>query len=223
MSTKAELVQVLVSNGATASSMLMKKNLATLEQMVADLDSNAPVAGEYTDEKAGRYGVGLVNMVDGSVQGHAAGCRDLRHSDKHADMAWTLEVADKHEAFVAYNSDFIDEAEAEGAEDPFYNTYAINWLPCADHVPAGETATQEAAPLASAVVAEIPASWDTASYRKCWAKFLAAGGNAAQADEAMAALHTWQKATDRRGVSNSVKTRQSQEFLISYRRGHSGV
>lgn len=77
--------------------------------------------------------VALVNISDGSVQGHRAGCADLTRGNlrRHASEAWTLRVVDKAHAWLEYNSDFL----AEGGED---NAWPIDWKPCADHVPAGD-------------------------------------------------------------------------------------
>lgn len=80
------------------------------------------------------YQVVLMNMRDGSVQGHAHGCADLKRGQKFAadqdpEAAW--DVLTKAEAWVGYNSDFL----AEGGEE---NAYEIQWLPCAKHVPVGD-------------------------------------------------------------------------------------
>jgi hypothetical protein len=80
--------------------------------------------------------IALVNMRDGSVQGHKAGCRDLKQTAHHADTPWVFRVDDKFEAFEAYNTDFIAESEANG-DDPYSNCYKIDWLPCTKHIPTG--------------------------------------------------------------------------------------
>lgn len=77
------------------------------------------------------YGIALVNMTDGSVQGHKAGCADLkRGARKFADAPWTFEVPHKEAAREAYNADFDEEIDG---------WYDIEWLPCANHVPAYNT------------------------------------------------------------------------------------
>lgn len=77
------------------------------------------------------YSVALVNMRDGSVQGHKGDCADLKRGKSYADEPWVLDVEDKAQAWLEYNVDFI----AEGGEE---NAWDIKWLPCADHVPAGD-------------------------------------------------------------------------------------
>lgn len=79
------------------------------------------------------FSIALVNISDGTVQGHKAGCADLSRGSLrcHADEAWELEVEDKAEAWFSYSSDFL----AEGGMD---NAYAIDWKPCANHVPDGD-------------------------------------------------------------------------------------
>lgn len=85
------------------------------------------------------HSIAIVNIADGSVQGHKAGCADLSRGKlrKHAADVWNLEVDTKHEAWVAYNEDFL-------AEGPESGQYDINWLPCAKHVPQGTEDTYEA-------------------------------------------------------------------------------
>jgi hypothetical protein len=118
---------------------------------------------------AAKFGVVLRNMTDGSVEGHAAGCADLKRKAKRgaaqpSDEPWALTVSSKHEAWAEYNADFIAECEqgAEGAEhdhekdEDCDHSWGINWLPCADAVPArdGDAADPEpfkaAAPKAKA-------------------------------------------------------------------------
>lgn len=87
------------------------------------------------------HAIALVNMWDGSVQGHKAGCADLkRKAHLHGDEPWTFEVASKNEAWLNYNSDFLpecyDHSECDEANSRCANAYDIHWLPCADHVPA---------------------------------------------------------------------------------------
>lgn len=89
------------------------------------------------------YQVTLMNMRDGSVQGHAAGCADLtRKTDKYAEPLQATDLWDVEtlaDGWFSYNSDFL----AEGGED---NAYDINWMPCTSHIPAGDThAVYEAA------------------------------------------------------------------------------
>jgi hypothetical protein len=80
------------------------------------------------------YSVTLINKTDGTVDGHKAGCADIKRGKNHADTPWTFDVGTKRDAFLEYNADFIDEADG----DRYAATYAINWLPCANHVPADE-------------------------------------------------------------------------------------
>ena len=95
--------------------------------------------------------IALVNMKDGSVQGHEAGCADLKHKSKQADEPYTLDVTTKHDAWMDYNDDFLaecDEHEDFCNEDRGIcsNAWDIHWSPCADHVPSGEeTSTPEPA------------------------------------------------------------------------------
>jgi hypothetical protein len=79
------------------------------------------------------FEIALVNISDGTVQGHKAGCADLTRGNlrKHNNDAWTFEVQDKAEAWFDYNSDFL----AEGGPE---NAYDIDWKPCANHVPDGD-------------------------------------------------------------------------------------
>ena len=77
------------------------------------------------------FQVVTMNMRDGSVQGHAAGCLDtLRAVRKFSDPRQANEhttVSSKEEARAEYNADFDQETDG---------WYEIDWLPCADHVPA---------------------------------------------------------------------------------------
>lgn len=69
----------------------------------------------------------LINLRTGEVEGHAAGCADIKRGKaKHADAPWTFSVSTKADARAEYNADFDE------ATDGWYD---INWLPCADHVP----------------------------------------------------------------------------------------
>ena len=84
-----------------------------------------------------------MNMKDGSVQGHAAGCADLKRGKaKFAEpkqAGCVQHVNSKWEAWEDYNSDFIAEHDHADTCDPENglcdNAYEIEWLPCADHVP----------------------------------------------------------------------------------------
>lgn len=86
------------------------------------------------------FEITLVNMTDGSVQGHKAGCADLtrrrRTKVRQANEPWTFSVTSKHDAWTEYNSDFL-------AEGPESGNYQIDWLPCADEVPQGADDTYE--------------------------------------------------------------------------------
>ena len=77
------------------------------------------------------FQVALMNMRDGSVQGHAAGCRDLtRGAAKFAEPHQAEDIIDalsKEEARESYNADFDEENDG---------WYDIEWLPCAKHIPA---------------------------------------------------------------------------------------
>lgn len=76
------------------------------------------------------HSIALVNMRDGSVQGHKAGCADLkRGARKFADEPWTFDVESKADARFNYNADF--DYDVDG-------WYEIEWLPCANHVPEGD-------------------------------------------------------------------------------------
>jgi hypothetical protein len=64
---------------------------------------------ESTTPARPSFEVTLVNITDGSVQGHKAGCADLTRGNlrKHAEEPWTLEVTDKAQAWFEYNADFL--------------------------------------------------------------------------------------------------------------------
>lgn len=85
------------------------------------------------------HNIALVNIADGSVQGHKAGCADLHRGAlrKHADDVWEFEVATKHDAWVSYNIDFLNEGPESGQ-------YSIEWKNCSKHVPQGADDTYEA-------------------------------------------------------------------------------
>lgn len=92
------------------------------------------------------YQIVLMNMRDGSVQGHAEGCADLKRGVRkfaepsQADEAW--DVLSKEEAREGYNADFDEETDG---------WYDIDWKPCADHVPATHEVV-EAAPVKDVTV-----------------------------------------------------------------------
>ncbi len=82
------------------------------------------------------FDITLINMADGSVAGHRAGCRDIKRNAKHVST-WTFEVSSKAEARAEYNTDFDEETDG---------WYSIDWLPCADQVPCmSPTTAQEGA------------------------------------------------------------------------------
>jgi hypothetical protein len=78
------------------------------------------------------HSITLINMSDGSVAGHKAGCADIAKYVRKLfiDDPWTFEVSTKHEAWVNYNCDFLAEGEESGQ-------YSIDWKACAKHVPQG--------------------------------------------------------------------------------------
>ena len=85
--------------------------------------------------------VETLNRADGSVDGHAAGCADIAKVAKRErlDRSGEQQVSSKYAAWRDYNSDFIAEHEHDGCDidkGECGNAYDINWLPCADHVPA---------------------------------------------------------------------------------------
>jgi hypothetical protein len=76
------------------------------------------------------FQVVLMNMKDGSVQGHAAGCADLTRGKNFAgdqDPQDVWDVLSKEQAREGYNADFDEETDG---------WYDIDWKPCAKHVPA---------------------------------------------------------------------------------------
>lgn len=94
---------------------------------------------KQTDKYDGvHFQVVLMNMRDGSVQGHAAGCADLtRGVRKFAEPSQATDVWDvlsKEQAREGYNADFDEETDG---------WYDINWLPCAKHVPAETEKAEE--------------------------------------------------------------------------------
>lgn len=106
------------------------------------------------------FQVVTMNMKDGSVQGHAHGCADLKRGKaKFAEPQQAndfMDVLSKHDAWLDYNCDFLPECynhdncdEAAGRCD---NAYDIHWLPCADAIPAFTEAPAEEAPAPAAPV-----------------------------------------------------------------------
>jgi hypothetical protein len=102
------------------------------------------------------YQVVTMNMKDGSVQGHAHGCADLKRGKaKFAEPSQAddfMDVTSKHDAWLDYNADFLpecyDHENCDEAAGRCANAYEIHWLPCADAVPA--FAEEEEAPVAEA-------------------------------------------------------------------------
>lgn len=97
-----------------------------------------------TQTQTPTYAVALVNISDGSVQGHKAGCADLKRGNlrKHADHPFEVEVSSKEEARATYNADFDEETDG---------WYEIQWAACTKHVPATtEAPTEEPATEAPA-------------------------------------------------------------------------
>ena len=91
------------------------------------------------------FQVVTMNMRDGSVQGHRAGCADLkRGTSKFAEPSQAndiLDVTSLHEAWVDYNADFLGECDTHEescneAHDACVNAYDIQWLPCVAGIPA---------------------------------------------------------------------------------------
>ena len=121
------------------------------------------------------FQVVTMNMKDGSVQGHAIGCRDLtRGKAKFAEPSQAeqpVDVETKADAYVEYNQDFL--AEGSGG-------YDIDWLPCAKHVPAGDQDAAVAAFLgedeAEAPVEETLSQMTIKAGRK-WTYIYAADGS----------------------------------------------
>jgi hypothetical protein len=84
-------------------------------------------------EKTMGFDVVTMNMRDGSVQGHKAGCADLKRGRakfSEPEMAEYVETVEtKAEARASYNADF--DYETDG-------WYEIEWAACAKHVPEGD-------------------------------------------------------------------------------------
>lgn len=111
------------------------KKTATRKPRTAKAASPKPVA-KAAPAKPATYKVTIRNLSDGSVEGHAAGCADLKRNvvkrgrrNLAVDHAFTEATTSKRASWLDYNADFI----AEGGEE---NAWPIEWLPCADHVPA---------------------------------------------------------------------------------------
>jgi hypothetical protein len=123
------------------------------------------------------YQVVLMNMRDGSVQGHAAGCADLKRGKakfaepSQADEVWDVEV--KEDAREAYNADFDEETDG---------WYDIEWLPCAKHIPAHREVTEEAP------VEETPAPQVTTRVGRKWTYVFVDGEEVAYVRNDMVAL-----------------------------------
>lgn len=76
------------------------------------------------------YQVTVMNMVDGSVQVHGAGCADLKRGKNFAEKYQANDVwdcKDREDIREAYNADFDEETDG---------WYDMTWMPCASHVPA---------------------------------------------------------------------------------------
>lgn len=83
------------------------------------------------------YDITFVNEAKGGVVAHAAGCADLKFVGKgnHNEIAGTISATSKRDAFLEYNSDFI-----EGDDES--NAWDIDFKNCTRHIPAedlGET------------------------------------------------------------------------------------
>lgn len=76
------------------------------------------------------YQVTVMNMTDGSVQVHGAGCADLKRGKNFAEKYQATELwdcIDREDIREAYNADFDEETDG---------WYDMTWMPCASHVPA---------------------------------------------------------------------------------------
>jgi hypothetical protein len=82
------------------------------------------------------FQVAVMNMRDGSVQVHGAGCADLKRgknfAEKYDGEVW--DCIDREDIREAYNADFDEETEG---------WYDMNWMPCASHVPDREEAAAD--------------------------------------------------------------------------------
>jgi hypothetical protein len=75
------------------------------------------------------FQVAVMNMKDGSVQVHGAGCADLKRGKNFAEKFQADEVwdcIDREDIREAYNADFDEETDG---------WYDMTWMPCASHVP----------------------------------------------------------------------------------------
>ena len=97
------------------------------------------------------FAIRLVNMTNGTVAGHKAGCSDLKKLAQRHEVLDVEETTSKRAAWLEYNVDFI----AEGGVD---NAWPIDWKACANHIPAGEP---EADPEAAFMAAEVQAETTT--------------------------------------------------------------
>lgn len=117
------------------------------------------------------YQVVTMNMKDGSVQGHAHGCADLkRGKSKFAEPSQAndfMDVTCKHDAWLDYNADFLpecwDHENCDEAAGRCANAYEIQWAPCADAIPAFDEEVAEEAP-----VEETPAPQYTTRVGRKW-------------------------------------------------------
>jgi hypothetical protein len=103
------------------------------------------------------YQVTLMNMRDGSVQGHNAYCADLtRKTSKFAEPDQADEVWDvlcKEDAREAYNGDFDEETDG---------WYDIDWKPCANHIPdhrEAEVKTGEEVAAQTSITTKVGRKW----------------------------------------------------------------
>ena len=81
--------------------------------------------------------ISLITMTGGptDVEGHRAGCADVAKKlrtkgAKNGNTVWTFEVNSEREAFLAYNEDFINEADGDES-----NSWVITWFPCCSELP----------------------------------------------------------------------------------------
>lgn len=75
------------------------------------------------------FQVAVMNMIDGSVQVHGAGCADLKRGKNFAEKVQAEDVwdcKDREDIREAYNADFDEETDG---------WYDMTWMPCASHVP----------------------------------------------------------------------------------------
>jgi hypothetical protein len=83
------------------------------------------------------FQVAVMNMIDGSVQVHGAGCADLKRGKKFAEkyLGEVWDCIDREDIREAYNADFDEETDG---------WYDMTWMPCAKHVPERTEATETA-------------------------------------------------------------------------------